>query len=41
VLPKIGQNRNQVGSGKGDLSGKMAMFEGCFQSVPQKNRNFM
>jgi hypothetical protein len=28
---------DQVVPGKGDLTGKMAMFGGFFRSVPQKN----
>jgi len=39
-VPKVGQNRNQVVSGKGDLTGKMAMFGGFVRNVPQKIRNF-
>jgi len=35
-VPKVGQNRNQVVSGKGDLTGKMAMFGGFVRNVPQK-----
>ena len=35
-VPKVGQNRNQVVSGKGDLTGKMAMFGGFVRNVAQK-----
>jgi hypothetical protein len=37
---KVGQNMNQVVSGKGDLTGKMAMLGGFFRSVPQKIDTF-
>jgi hypothetical protein len=39
-VQKVGQNMNQVVSGKGDLTGKLTMFGGFFQIVPQKFESF-
>ena len=37
-VQKVGHSMNQGVSGNGDLMGKMAVFGGFFQSVPQKNQ---
>jgi len=40
-VPKIGQNRNHWVSGKGDLTGKLAISRRFFRrGSTQKNRNF-
>jgi len=39
-VAKVGQNINQVVSGKGDLTSKISMFGGFFWRVPQKNETF-
>jgi len=40
-IPKIGQNRNQVVSGKDDLTGKMSMFAGFVRNVSKKFEFFL
>jgi len=40
-MPTKGQNRNHWVSGKGDLTGKLAILRGFFRHLTtQKNRNF-
>jgi len=40
-VPKIGQNRNYLVSGKGDLTGKMVILRGFFRHVRKKLKLFL